>query len=268
MTLGLSSYSSLNGLGLITGGTSGYYGGYYGGFGNSQYAEYAKEAITNSYDVTTTQQSFNNMQSTQRNTLTANCQTIQDMLKEGRSDAALDTFNSMVDTLSQYGQYAGYSEEDIKNLIQQQYITATGGSTLLGDVSKYGDSSFTAGLKNSNPISIFLCQSNSKKDLKAEITSRPVSNSAIAGKVAGAAVGGVGFMAAATALTKGNKAWKTAAGAGKGFTGKLADAVSAVGKYFSKGSNWKKVGIAGAVVGVACLGVKWLIDKASDSSAS
>lgn len=280
MTLGLSSYGSLNGLGLITGGTSGYgYGGYYGGFGNSKYTEYAKESITNSYDVSTTQQSFNNMQATQNNTLNANCQTIQDMLKNGRYDDALDTFNSTVNTLSKYGQYAGYSEEDIKNLIQQQYVTATSGSTLLGDVSKYGDSSFVSGLKASNPISVFLCQSASRNDLKAEITNKPASGSAIAGKIAGAAVGGAGFMIGANMLTTAKKGWNAARSVDATNTlgKKISKGLEEVGKKFFKSHGtgwknsafqkaWKPLIIAGAAIGLVCLGGKWLLDKFTSSN--
>ncbi len=44
MSLGLTNYNALNGLGLITGGTSGYgYGGYGGLYASDAYVENAKK---------------------------------------------------------------------------------------------------------------------------------------------------------------------------------------------------------------------------------
>lgn len=279
MSLGFTGYSSLNGLGLITGTTSGYGGyGYYGGLSDSTYVDNAKTSIANSYALRTTQQSYSNLQNAEAASLNLECQTIKDMLQDGRSDDAIAAFNNLVDEMSELSQYATYDESYIRTLVQSQYATACG-STLLGDISRYSDSSFISGVKNSNPISIFLCQSSSKADLKADVTGKNVSNSDTFVKGAGAAVGGAGFALAASGLLGVKNAYK----AGKNAA---ASAASAAGKQVSFGDTLGKAGsalwtslkksggkakwlaVAGAAIGIGCLVAKNLFNKATDNSAS
>ncbi len=273
MTIGFTGYSSLNGLGLITGGTSGYGGyGYYGGLSDSTYVENAKTSIANSYSLRTTQQSYSNLQSAENASLNLECQTIKDMLQDGRSDDAIAAFNDLVDNMSELSQYQGYDESYIRTMVQSQYATACG-STLLGDVSRYADSSFISGLKNSNPLSIFLCQSSSKADLKADITGKSVPNSDTFAKGAGAAAGGAGIALAASGLKAVSKSWKTAKSAAASSDG-FGKTLGAAGKELwnkaknLKGSKVKWVAIAGAAIGLACVAGKWLFNKATDNSAS
>lgn len=273
MTIGFTGYSSLNGLGLITGTTSGYGGyGYYGGLSDSTYVENAKTSIANSYSLRTTQQSYSNLQSAENASLNLECQTIKDMLQDGRSDDAIAAFNDLVNNMSELSQYQGYDESYIRTMVQSQYATACG-STLLGDVSRYADSSFMSGLKNSNPLSIFLCQSSSKADLKADITGKSVPNSDTFVKGLGAAAGGAGIALAASGVKAVSKSWKTAKTAAASSDG-FGKTLGAAGKELwnkaknLKGSKVKWVAIAGAAIGLACVAGKWLYNKATDNSAS
>lgn len=270
MSLGFTGYSSLNGLGLITGGTSGYGGyGYYGGLSDSTYVENAKTSIANSYALRTTQQSYSGLQNAEKASLNLECQTIKDMLQDGRSDDAIEAFNNLVDEMSELNQYQGYDESYIRTMVQSQYATACG-STLLGDISRYSDSSFISGLKNSNPLSIFLCQSSSKADLKAEVTGKNVSNSDTFVKGLGAAAGGAGVALAGSALLGVNSAYKAAKNAS--VDKKLGDVMGkTLGGIVDKVKNLKDskvkwLAIAGAVVGVGCLVAKSLFNKATDSA--
>ncbi len=251
MSLGLTSYNALNGLGLITGNTSGYgYGSTYGGYGlygglysSDEYVENAKKSMENGYDLRTTSQSFTGKQSTETMTFTEHCQTIQYMLQEGRSDDALFEFNNMVDEMTELGQYSGYTEQQIKTLAQNQYKSATG-STLLGDISKYADSSFGSGVKSAIPVVNFFTQSNSKEDLISEVTGTKKSDYATASKVGGAVVGGLGTAAA------GYGVFQLARSAASSHSGLIGRALRAVG--LSGG----RVGlIAAAGVGLAALGL-------------
>lgn len=251
MSLGLSSYSSLNGLGLITGGTSGYgYGGYY--TASDAYTENAKKSISNNYDIQTTQQSYSNLQNTESMSFTMHCQVIQNMLQSGRSDDALLEFNNMVDEMANLSQYANYNEQQLKTLAQNQYKSATG-STLLGDISKYGNSSFTTGFTNSIPIIGLLFQSNSKNDLVSEVTGTKKSTLGSVAKIGGAAVGGAAFGTLAVATNTVRKAAKGNV---------LKDLASKLGSTKKAG----KVALIGAAVGAACLGVKWLVDKVTGAT--
>lgn len=251
MTLGLSSYSSLNGLGLITGATGGY--GYYGGFGSDTYASYAKQAIANNYDVQTTQQSYSNMQNTESMTFTLQCQTIKNMIQSGRSDDALCEFNNLVDDMAGLSQYANYSEQQLKTLALNAYTSACN-STLLGDIERYADSSFTTGAKNSIPLLNLLMQTNSKSDFVAEVTGTNPSNLETVKKIGGAAVGGAAFLTLAKGAKAVHSGIKSTAS-----TGTFKNITTEISKAF-KGKTGK-VALIGAAIGVACLGVKWLINK-------
>ncbi len=268
MSLGFTGYSSLNGLGLITGTTSGYGGyGYYGGLSDSTYVENAKTSIANSYNLRTTQQSYSNLQSAQTASLNLECQTIKDLLQDGRSDDAMAAFDELVDNMSELSQYQGYDESYIKTMIQTQYATACN-STLLGDIAKYSDSSFISGLKNSNPISIFLCQSSSKADLKADVTGKDVSNFDTFVKGAGAAVGGAGALLAGSTLLSAKKCWKnakTTLGTNASFGKTLANAAGQLAGKLKGNAKWLAIG--GAIIGAGCLFAKSLFNKATDNSA-
>lgn len=269
MVSGLSSYSSLNGLGLITGGTSGYgygYGGY--GMANEAYTANAKKSIKNTYDVNTYRQSYGNKQDTQNNTSSFRAQTIKSMLESGRTDDAVSVFHDWVNELSGLQQYQGYSELDMKAIALEKYQNAVVDSNgLISDAKKYADSSFMSGLKNSNPISIFLCQSSSTADIEALVTGEPSANSAIAAKVAGAATGGALFAGGAVALNAAGKATK-ALGKDAAFVSKLGAAGKGILDKVknAKWSGVKQVAIVGAIIGVACLGAKWLINKVSGAT--
>lgn len=262
MSLGLTtSYNSLNGLGLITGATSGYDYGYgygYGTYGlySDEYVDNVKKSLENSYDINTTRQSFTGRQSTETMTFTEHCQTIQYMLQEGRSDDALFEFNNMVDEMAELGQYAGYTEQQIKTLAQNQYRNATG-STLIGDISRYSDSAFSSGVKNAIPGLNFFTQTNSKEDLISEITGTKKSDYATAAKVGGALVGGVGTAAVGYA---GFKLIKHAAGSSSG-SGLIGRALSKVGL---SGGKVGLIALAGVAIGAVCLGLKSLFNKKSN----
>jgi len=259
MSYGLTTnYSALNGLGLITGTTSGYgYGyGYYGA--SDTYTQNAKKSIANNYEVRTTNQSYANKQNTENNTLTANCVLMQDLLKEGRTDDAISIFNDTVETLSEYSQYQGYSEQDIKGLIQEKYMTACNGSTLKGDIAKYADGAFESGLKNSNPITVWFTQTNNKEDFREIVTGEPKDKNAFAMKTAGTIAGGAATAAVGFAAVK-NIAKLAGTSNGK-------KALSAAGGLLSKvaGTSCGKLGLialAGAAVGAICLGVKSFLNK-------
>lgn len=253
MSLGLTNYNALNGLGLITGSTSGYgYGGYgYGGYyASDEYVENAKKSMENGYDLSTTRQSFTGKQSTESMTFTEHCQTIQYMLQEGRSDDALFEFNNMVDEMEELGQYSGYTEQQIKTIAQNQYRSATG-STLLGDISKYADSSFGSGVKSAIPVVNFFTQSNSKEDLISEVTGTKKSDYATASKVGGALVGGLGTAAAGYGVFK---LVSSVAGSHKGVIG---NALKSVGLSGGKVGLIALAGVALAAVG---LGIKSLFN--------
>lgn len=256
MSLGLSSYSSLNGLGLITGTTSGYgnYGtyGYCGGFGSKEYTEYAKEAIENGYDVSTTRQTYSTLQSNESDLFTLKCQTIQNLLVNGRTDDAIDTFENLVDTMSTLGQYSSYTEEGLKAEALNLYRNATK-TELLADVSKYADSSFMSGVKNSVPVLNFFAQTNDANDFEAVITGVKPSAGNTATKIAGAVIGG--------GVTFGSLA------GGIGLMGKMgvnSTILSSVQKAL-KGKTGK-IAIAGAAIGLVCLGIKSLLNKATGAS--
>ncbi len=211
--IGTSTYGSLNGLGLITGTTSGYnnyssglygsaglynnysmpYSIYSGGFGNlyanENYVENTKNSYEGMYDVNKTAQSYQQKDLSQGNTLAKNCQTIKNLLQEGRTDAAMDEYDEILETLSNYQQYQGYSEDDIKTKIEEAYLGACD-TTLQGDIAKYADNSFVSGLKNSNPLTICFTQTNDAKDFKSEVMDRDKSLKEWVFKGAGAAVGG------------------------------------------------------------------------------
>ena len=260
MSLGLTTgYNSLNGLGLITGTTSGYgcgmYGGYGGYYASDEYVENAKKSMENGYDISTTRQSFTGKQSTETMTFTEHCQTIQYMLQEGRSDDALFEFNNMVDEMEELGQYSGYTEQQIKTLAQNQYRNATG-STLLGDISKYADSSFEKKKKNAIPGVNFFTQTNSKEDLISEVTGTKKSDYATASKVGGALVGGVGTAAAGYGIFK--LAKSSLGSTGSGFISK------ALTKVGLSGGKVGLIALAGVGIGALCLGVKSLFNKSSN----
>lgn len=255
MSLGLTNYNSLNGLGLITGGTSGYgYGGYGGLYASDEYVERAKKSIANSYDLSTTRQSFTGKQSTESMTFTEHCQTIQYMLQEGRSDDALFEFNNMVDEMEELGQYEGYTEQQIKTIAQNQYKNATG-STLLGDISKYADSAFDSGVKSAIPVANFFTQANSKEDLISEVTGTKKSDYAKASKVGGAVVGGIGT---ATAGWGAFKLIKSTAGSSSGFIGR------ALQKIGLTGGKIGLIAAAGVAIAAIGLGVKSLFNKTNN----
>ncbi len=255
MSLGLTNYNALNDLGLITGATSGYgYGGYGGLYASDAYVENAKKSMANSYDLSTTRQSFTGKQSTEAMTFTEHCQTIQYMLQEGRSDDALFEFNNMVNEMEELGQYEGYSEQQIKTIAQNQYKSATG-STLLGDISKYTDSAFGSGVKNAIPVVNFFTQTNSKEDLISEVTGTKKSDYATASKVGGALVGGVGTAAA------GYGAFKLAKSVAGSHPGVIGNALRTVGLSGGKVGLIAAAGVALAAVG---LGIKSLFNKSGN----
>ncbi len=273
--IGTSAYSSLNGLGLITGTTSGYnnyssgiygstglynnysmpYSIYSGGFGNlyanENYVENTKNSYEGMYDINKTAQSYQQKDLSQGNTLAKNCQTIKNLLEDGRTDAAIDEYNEILETLSSYQQYQGYSEDDIKTKIEEAYLGACD-TTLQGDIAKYADSSFVSGLKNSNPLTVWFTQTNDAKDFKSKVIEQPKAGIDTALKVGGAAVGGAatfGVLGAKHIAKKGTEAI-----AKDGVTGLLSKAAT-----YAKSSKWTLA--LGAFVGVICVGLKYWLNK-------
>ena len=147
-------------------------------------------------------------------------------------------YQDLYDDMASNSYYQGYTENEIKTLLQDAYLNATG-TTIVNDISANSNSSFEAGMESAVPIIGLLQNTNSADDFIAEATNTPVSGwsqvkaaagvgttSALSAAVAAAGVGVVsgaksgGLLGILTGLKN--------AFTGKGATGKVAIAAGIV----------------------------------------
>ncbi len=184
-----SQYVGLNGLsGYSTSftGTSSLY--------SSSYVDDAKENIANSYEVSATSSSYSNKSSVSSSSYTQQCQAIQYLLEQGRTDDAMEKYNELYEDMASNTYYSAYSENELKTLLQSNYLTATG-TTLVNDISSNSSSDFTTGLESSIPVLGLLFNDNSADDFIAEATGTDTSGWSKVKKALGV-VTGTGLCAA------------------------------------------------------------------------
>lgn len=187
-----SQYTGLNGL-------SGYGSTYFmgGGLYSDSYVENAKSNIANGYELSATSSSYSNKNSVSSSSFAQQCQAIEYLLQQGRTDDAMAKYKDLYDDMSSNSYYEGYTENEIKTLLQEKYMTATG-TTLVNDITTNSNSAFTSGLESSIPVLGLLFNENSSDDFVAEATGTEVSGWSNVKKGAGV-VAGVGLSAAAGA---------------------------------------------------------------------
>ena len=229
-----SQYNGLNGLaGYGTAYSTGAYSLY-----SDAYVDNAKDSIANGYEVSATSNSYANKESASSSSFAQQCQAIEYMLQRGRTDDAMAAYQDLYDDMASNSYYQGYTENEIKTLLQDAYLNATG-TTIVNDISANSNSSFEAGMESAVPIIGLLQNTNSADDFIAEATNTPVSGwsqvkaaagvgttSALSAAVAAAGVGVVsgaksgGLSGILTGLKN--------AFTGKGATGKVAIAAGIV----------------------------------------
>lgn len=187
-----SQYTGLNGL-------SGYGSTYFmgGGLYSDSYVENAKSNIANGYELSATSSSYSNKNSVSSSSFAQQCQAIEYLLQQGRTDDAMAKYKDLYDDMASNSYYEGYTENEIKTLLQEKYMTATG-TTLVNDITTNSNSAFTSGLESSIPVLGLLFNENSSDDFVAEATGTEVSGWSNVKKGAGVAAG-VGLSAAAGA---------------------------------------------------------------------
>ena len=187
-----SQYTGLNGL-------SGYGSTYFMGSGlySDSYVENAKSNIANGYELSATSSSYSNKNSVSSSSFAQQCQAIEYLLQQGRTDDAMAKYKDLYDDMASNSYYEGYTENEIKTLLQEKYMTATG-TTLVNDITTNSNSAFTSGLESSIPVLGLLFNENSSDDFVAEATGTEVSGWSNVKKGAGV-VAGVGLSAAAGA---------------------------------------------------------------------
>ena len=187
-----SQYTGLNGL-------SGYGSTYFmgGGLYSDSYVENAKSNIANGYELSATSSSYSNKNSVSSSSFAQQCQAIEYLLQQGRTDDAMAKYNDLYEDMASNSYYEGYTENEIKTLLQEKYMTATG-TTLVNDITTNSNSAFTSGLESSIPVLGLLFNENSSDDFVAEATGTEVSGWSNVKKGAGV-VAGVGLSAAAGA---------------------------------------------------------------------
>lgn len=236
-----SQYTGLNGL-------SGYSSSYYtsSGLYSDAYVEDAKTSIANSYEISATSSSYSNKSSVSSSSFAQQCQAIEYLLQQGRTDDALSKYNELYDDMASNSYYEGYSENEIKTLLQEKYLDATG-TTLVNDISDNASSSFTTGVANSIPILGLLYSENSDDTLIAEATGTTRSKTSIVEEGLGV-VTGVGLSAAAGAgLTVAASAIKSIASSSGTTT------LKSIASTFKNASSGKGKIIAACVAGGAAL---------------
>jgi len=202
-----SQYLGLNGLSTM--------GGFTGatGIANDGWADTVKNGVKNQYEISATTSSYNNKGTVSSSSFQQQCQTIKYLLEDGRTDDAMKKFNDLYQDMKTNEYYAGYSENEIKTLLQEKYMEATG-ATIISDIDTKAPSDFTSGFVNSIPLVGFLFPKNSGDEFIAEVTGTETSGFSKVKKGAGA-VTATGLAAGAGALAaslmkKGSKAAKIA----------------------------------------------------------
>lgn len=164
-----SQYIGLNGLsGALT-----YNGGAYGLYSNAN-IENAKTGIANAYDLSATSNSYSNKASVSSSSFSQQCQAIEFLLQENRIDDAMEKYDSLYNDMASNSYYQGYTENEIKTLLQEKYIDATG-TTLVKDISENPKSSFAAAFESSIPIVGMLYSNHSSDEFIAKATGTKVS---------------------------------------------------------------------------------------------
>ncbi len=165
-----SQYNGLNGLA----GYGGVYGtGAYSMYSDS-YVDNAKDSIANGYEVSATSNSYANKASVSSSSFAQQCQAIEYMLQKGRTDDAMAAYKDLYEDMASNSYYQGYTENEIKTLLQDAYLNATG-TTIVNDISLNANSSFEAGMESAVPVIGLLQNNNSADDFIAEATDTPVS---------------------------------------------------------------------------------------------
>ena len=187
-----SQYTGLNGL-------SGYGSTYFtgGGLYSDSYVENAKSSIANGYELSATSSSYSNKSNVSSSSFAQQCQAIEYLLQQGRTDDAMAKYNDLYEDMASNSYYEGYTENEIKTLLQEKYMTATG-TTIVNDITANSNSAFTSGLESSIPVLGLLFNQNSSDDFVAEATGTDVSGWSQVKKGAGV-VAGIGLSAAAGA---------------------------------------------------------------------
>lgn len=193
---GYYDYSALNGIaGTYNGGysystptfTGSIYGSYYG-----TDVDTVKENLENNYEISSTYQAYTNKQNAQTLDWQTLCSNISSLLQQGRTDAAMEEYDKLINSMTNAGQYEGYSESQIKALARQIYAGSMG-SDLLNDIDVNVSGSFVQGFKEGIPvIGTLFAQGNSKDDAIAKVTGIEKSAGASAAKAAGAITSGAG----------------------------------------------------------------------------
>ena len=210
--------SAINGQYLGLNGLSGY--GATLGFGGS-YSLYAgtnteamKNNIASAYDVSATSTSYSQKANASSASFAQQCQTIHQLLQEGRSDEAMKVYNKLYQDMAGNSYYSSYSDNEIKTAIQEQYMNAND-TTLVSDISNNAQSEFGASLSQSIPIFGLLSENASKDEFTAKATGTNTSNAskveAVLGTLAGSA--GSGAVGAAVGAAIGARGGHTKGGA-------------------------------------------------------
>lgn len=180
-----SQYNGLNGLATGFGGSYGFN------------ADAAKENIINFYDVNATRNAYGNKHTVELKNYTQQCQTIHYLVQSGRIDDATAQYKALLNEMKESANYEGYSENEVKTILQEQYANATGTSLVADIEQSSAPSGFGSGFLKSIPIIGSLCETTSKEDLISEVTGVEKSKgdkvAEVAGKVTGVAAGaGIG----------------------------------------------------------------------------
>lgn len=172
-----SQYNGLNGL-------VGSYGGNY-----SFNADAAKDNIIKFYDVNSTRNAYGNKHYVELKNYTEQCQTIHYLVQSGRTEEAMNKYNTLMSDMKNSSNYEGYSDNEIKTLLQEQYANATGKSLVADIEESSAPSSFGSGFLKSIPIVGALSETTSKDDFIAEVTGTEKSKGSKVADVAGKATG-------------------------------------------------------------------------------
>lgn len=185
---GLSGYSSLG----FTGTSSLY---------SDAYVDNAKTSIANGYEVSATSNSYANKASVSSSSFSQQCQAIEYLLQSGRTDDAMAKYNALYDDMASNSYYNGYSENEIKTLLQEKYLDATG-TTIVNDISGNSASAFETGVQSSIPVLGLLFNTNSSDDFIAEATGTETSGWSKLKAGAGVTTGVVASAAAGAGISK------------------------------------------------------------------
>ncbi len=240
-----SQYIGLNGL-------SGYGTGYYAGttgLYSDAYVDNAKSSIQNGYEISATSNSYSNKSAVSSSSFAQQCQAIEYLLQNGRTDDAMKKYDSLYEDMASNAYYQGYTENEIKTLLQEKYLEATG-TTVVNDISANSTSAFETGAQSSIPVVGLLFSNNSKDDFIAEATGTETSGwskvKTGAGVAATAAASGVAA-AGLTALHSKKIGGCLTSLKNNGIMGSIKKAFTGKGK-------WAAIGAAAAALGTFVCG--------------